>query len=232
MTSNMTGSKAGAMMGAWLDITPDVEGEFADWYFREHVPERVTLPGWLSGRRYTSPDDGPNKYLALYEATAKDVFDSAAYRERLDQPTDWTQKIMPQFRNFVRSVFDVRLELGHQYGGVIATMRYGNGDAVAGWLENEALPALAERSGICRVRLLEADEGLSKPDTEEAQMRAAAGGNAWAPWTICIESIGMAWLRPAIADLLPDEALVDRGATAITTGYYDLVFGMEHREPK
>ncbi|MDA1097714.1 MAG: hypothetical protein O2967_01920 [Proteobacteria bacterium] len=220
---------AGAMMAAWLDITPEVEDEFADWYFREHVPERVSLPGFLSGRRYTAPDGGPNKYLALYEATAKAVFASEAYRARLEAPTPRTSKIMPQFRNFARSVFDVRLELGNQYGGAVCTIRYGAGADLAGWLERDALPALAERSGICRVRLLEADEAQSKPQTSEARMRGNAGGNAWAPWTICIESIGMAWLRPAVAELLPDSALAQRGATEIATGYYDFVFGMEHR---
>ena len=220
---------ADAMMAAWLDITPEVEAEFADWYFREHVPERVTLPGFLSGRRYTAPGEGPNKYLALYEATATEVFASDAYRARLDQPTEWTSKIMPHFRNFARSVFDVRLEIGDQYGGAIATIRYANGDGPAGWLEGEVLPALAERSGICRVRLLQADEEQSKPQTKEAQMRDGSGGNAWAPWTVCIEGIGMAWLRPAVADLLPDQALAERGATEIATGYYDFVFGMENR---
>jgi len=220
---------AGAMMAAWLDITPEVEVEFADWYFREHVPERVTLPGFLSGRRYTAPGAGPNKYLALYEATATEVFASEAYRARLEAPTPWTSKIMPHFRNFARSVFDVRLELGNQYGGAITTIRYGGGGDLVGWLEGEALPALAERSGICRVRLLEADEAQSKPKTKEARMRDSAGGNAWAPWTVCIESIGMAWLRPAVDELLPERALAQRGATDIATGYYDFVFGMENR---
>jgi hypothetical protein len=218
----------GAMMAAWLDIAPEVEAEFADWYFREHVPERVTLPGFLAGRRYTAPGNEPNKYLALYEATGKAVFASNTYRERLEQPTPWTTKIMPHFRNFARSVFDVRLELGSQYGGAIATIRYANGAGLAGWLESEALPALAARSGICRVRLLEADEAQSRPKTREAGMRGGAGGNAWAPWTISIESIGMAWLRPAVTELLPDHALAERGATDIMIGYYDLVFGMEH----
>lgn len=220
---------AGAMMAAWLDITAEVEAEFADWYFREHVPERVTLPGFRSGRRYTAPDGGPKKYLALYEGASKDVFASEAYRERLDVPTEWTTKIMPHFRNFARSVFDVRLELGNQYGGAITTIRYASGDGLVDWLEGEALPALAERSGICRVLLLEGDEEQSKPKTKEAKMRDAAGGNAWAPWTICVESIGMDWLRPAVTDLLPDRALAERGATEIATGYYDFVFGMENR---
>jgi len=216
-----------AMAAAWLDITPEVEAEFADWYFREHIPERVTLPGFLSGRRYTAPGGGTNKYLALYEATSKDVFGSEAYRERLNQPTEWTTKIMPHFRNFVRSVFDVRLELGSQYGGSIATIRYASGSDVVDWLESEALPALARRSGICRVRLLEADEEQSAPSTNEARMRDAEGGNAWAPWTICVESIGMDWLLPAVSDALPEGALAERGATEIATGYYDFVFGME-----
>ncbi len=221
---------AGAMMAAWLDITPEVEAEFADWYFREHIPERVTLPGFLSGRRYTAPGGGPNKYLALYEGTSKDVFSSPVYRERLDVPTEWTQRIMPHFRNFARSVFDVRLEIGNQYGGAVATIRYNTGENLADWLEGEVLPALAERSGICRVLLLQADENQSKPKTKEAEMRAGAGGNAWAPWTICVESIGMDWLRPAMAGALPEQALAEHGATDIITGCYDLVFGMENRD--
>jgi hypothetical protein len=216
-----------AMAAAWLDITPEVEAEFADWYFREHIPERVTLPGFLSGRRYTAPGGGPHKYLALYEATSKDVFASEAYRQRLNQPTEQTTRIMPHFRNFVRSVFDVRLDLGSQYGGSIATIRYASGSAAVGWLESAALPALARRSGICRVRLLQADEAQSAPKTSEARMRDAGGGNAWAPWTICVESIGMDWLRPALSEALPQAALAERGATEIATGYYDLVFGME-----
>ena len=130
----------GAMMAAWLDITPEAEAEFADWYFREHMPERVALPGFLSGRRYTAPGDGPNKYLALYEATSKEVFASEAYRACLEGPTRWTSKIMPHFRNFARSVFDVRLDLGNQYGGAIATIRYDDGAGLAAWLEGDALP--------------------------------------------------------------------------------------------
>ncbi len=220
---------AGAMMAAWLDITPEVEAEFAEWYFREHVPERVSLPGFLSGRRYTATGAGPNKYLALYEATSKEVFASRAYRARLEQPTEWTSRIMPRFRNFARSVFDVRLDLGQQYGGAITTIRYASGAGLAGWLERDALPALAERPGICRVRLLEADEAQSKPKTREAEMRGSAGGNAWAPWTVCVESIGIAWLRPAVAELLSERALAEHGATEIATGYYDFVFGMENR---
>ena len=216
-----------AMLAAWLDITPEVETEFADWYFREHIPERVTLPGFLSGRRYTAPCGRLNKYLALYEATSKDVFASKAYREILNQPTESTTKFMPHFRNFMRSVFDVRLELGSQYGGTIATIRYASGTDLVDWLEGEALGALAKRSGICRVRLLEADEQQSTPNTNEARMRDAEGGNAWVPWTICVESIGMDWLRPAVSDTLPEGALAERGATKIITGYYDLVFGME-----
>ncbi len=225
---------ASAMMAAWLDITPEVEAEFSDWYFREHIPERVTLPGFLSGRRYTSHGGGPNKYLALYEGVAKEVFASEAYRERLDVPTEWTTRIMPHFRNFARSVFDVRFELGNQYGGTVATIRYDApgalGTNLAKWLKGQVLPALAEHSGICRVRLLEGDEDQSKPKTQEAQMREGAGGNAWAPWTVCIESIGIDWLRPAMTEMLPDQALAEQGATDIVTGYYDLVFGMENRD--
>ena len=221
---------AKAIMGAWLDITPEVEAEFADWYFREHVPERVTLPGFLSGRRYSSPEAGPNRYLALYQAKSVEVFASPAYRERLNNPTAWTDRIMPNFRNFTRSVFHVRRTWGEPYGGTIATLRYASGGDCRDWLEGEALPALAERSGICRVRLLEADEAQSAPDTSEARMRGDEGGNAWAPWAIIADGIGPDWLGPALDAAGLEAGLAERGALDIATGRYDLVFGMENRD--
>lgn len=220
---------ANVLMTAWVDVTAEAESEFQDWYFREHVPERVTLPGFLSGRRYTAPEAQPNRFLALYEATGVEVFASEAYRERLNNPTDWTNRIMPYFRNTVRTVFHIRGTWRAQYGGAIATIRYGAGEGAREWLAEEALPALAEASGICRARLLEADAEQSMPDTTEARMRGETGGNAWAPWGIIVEGIGAEWLAPALAAADLEAGLRARGACDVVTGRYDLVFGMENR---
>ena len=32
-----------------MDIDPEYEGEFNRWYNEEHVPERLSVPGFLSG---------------------------------------------------------------------------------------------------------------------------------------------------------------------------------------
>ncbi len=109
-------------------------------------------------------------------------------------------------------------------------LRYASGGDCRDWLEGEALPALAERSGICRVRLLEADEAQSAPDTSEARMRGDEGGNAWAPWAIIADGIGPDWLGPALDAAGLEAWLAERGALDIATGRYDLVFGMENRD--
>ena len=41
-----------AVLAIWNDIAPGGDAEFNHWHTREHVPERVGVPGFLRGRRY------------------------------------------------------------------------------------------------------------------------------------------------------------------------------------
>ena len=36
----------------WHDIAPEATDEFYQWHNREHMPERVGIPGFRLGRRY------------------------------------------------------------------------------------------------------------------------------------------------------------------------------------
>ena len=46
----------------WTSADPEHERDFNRWYDREHVEERVRIPGFVSGTRYQSVR-GPRKYL-------------------------------------------------------------------------------------------------------------------------------------------------------------------------
>jgi hypothetical protein len=35
----------------WNDVAPEGLAEFYEWHHREHMPERVSIPGFLRGRR-------------------------------------------------------------------------------------------------------------------------------------------------------------------------------------
>jgi len=75
------------VLAIWNGIAPEAEEDFVAWHVREHIPERLALPGFLRGRRYVALDGFP-KYFNFYETTTADDLSSAAYRARsMRRPT-------------------------------------------------------------------------------------------------------------------------------------------------
>ena len=68
--------------GLLLTITeprPELETEFNAWYDTEHIVERVSIPGFLSARRWVADvKPGEGKYLATYELVSPGVLESDA----------------------------------------------------------------------------------------------------------------------------------------------------------
>ena len=83
-----------AALGIWMDVDPAGLDDFNAWYRRQHLPERLSVPGFLRGRRYQTTGEGP-VYFTLYETADAAVLSSAAYLERLNNPTDWTRRALP-----------------------------------------------------------------------------------------------------------------------------------------
>ena len=84
--------------GLLLTLTeppPSMEEEFNAWYDEEHLPERLSIPGFLSARRWVA-DCGPGegKYLATYELSSPAVLQSAAYLERFNNQTPWSRRCL------------------------------------------------------------------------------------------------------------------------------------------
>ena len=52
-----------------------------------------------------------------------EVFRSPAYLERLNNPTEWSNKVQPTFRNFLRVACDRIASAGVGDGGAMATIR-------------------------------------------------------------------------------------------------------------
>src|SRR5690606_14577141 len=94
----------GAVMCTWTDCVAEAEPDFTEWYNRQHLAERVAVPGFLSGARYVAVRGRP-KYLAYYEWESTAVGPTPAYMERQNNPTRWTRRIMRAFRNTIRTVF-------------------------------------------------------------------------------------------------------------------------------
>jgi hypothetical protein len=87
------------------DIDPAHEAEFHRWYEEEHLGERMTIPGFISARRFEAIEGG-QKYLAIYDLETPDVLQTAAYRHIIDAgKSPWTKRMESLFVNGRRNVY-------------------------------------------------------------------------------------------------------------------------------
>ncbi len=106
-------SKAAVAM--WWNMAPEQREEFEDWHSHEHFPERMGIPGFLRGSRWAHVDGG-ERFFVMYELDDYATLTSSAYRERLNNPTPWSTKMMPHHQGMVRS----QCRLMHSAGGGIS----------------------------------------------------------------------------------------------------------------
>ncbi len=92
-------SGAGGLLVNAMNVTPDHEAEFNEWYDHEHIPALAAVPGVLSARRFRDPK-GTHKYLALYHLASADVPAGEAWKTAAASP--WTERLRPHFRDHLR----------------------------------------------------------------------------------------------------------------------------------
>ena len=96
---------AGGIVLNAMNIAPELEAEFNEWYDKEHIPALAAVPGVLAARRFRAPStpiDGNRKYVALYHLASPDVPEGAAWKTA--RQSDWTSRLQPHFRDHLRLV--------------------------------------------------------------------------------------------------------------------------------
>jgi hypothetical protein len=163
------GLKGRAFLAIWHDIAEAGEAEYNAWHTRQHMPERLGVPGFLVGRRYADRNRDHQRYFTLYEGATLETFSSEAYRARLNNPTAWSIRTQPSFLNFARSACVVAASLGRGIGGALATIRLDLADGGAADFE-AAAETLAARmlalDGITGAHL-----GVAAPETTRIRTR-------------------------------------------------------------
>ncbi|HEV2301876.1 MAG TPA: hypothetical protein VGR91_09945 [Stellaceae bacterium] len=91
------GAEAILLIG--MNVAPEHEGEFNEWYNSEHIPALGSVPGVLAARRYRG-GGASQRYVALYHFAASEVPYSAAWKEAAETP--WTQRMRTHFRDHLR----------------------------------------------------------------------------------------------------------------------------------
>jgi hypothetical protein len=207
----------------WNDVAPGSEREFDRWHIKEQMPERLAVPGFLRGRRYTA-DLGHPRYFTLYETASVETLGSPPYLARLNDPTPWSREIFPLWQNTTRTACRVTASRGRGIGGCVATVELSpepRRDAeLRGWLTELVLPRLVEHQDAVGAHLCEADVAVSQLASEEKRDRG--GSDAVARWVVLVEGSGAEPVTAVCLEFLATELLRQRGGTAGWSGIYRL----------
>jgi hypothetical protein len=182
----------------WTNIPDDAEADFNRWYDREHVAERVGMPGFLFGRRYRAAADAPLRYLALYGTESVEALSSPGYIAALSQQSPWSQRCLARMTDTRRLVGTVTRRHGAGHGAKIMagllTLPASAAEATRGLLDEGLLKPAAALDGVVSAWLLEADPALSRPVTPNAP---APDPNGPLTWLVAIEA-GVTDAFPAV----------------------------------
>ncbi|MEZ2126371.1 MULTISPECIES: hypothetical protein [unclassified Sinorhizobium] len=200
-----------AVLAIWNGIAPEAEEEFVAWHVREHIPERVGLPGFLRGRRYVATEGHP-KYFNFYETETISDLSSPAYLTRLDSPSPWTKAVVAHFTDTSRTICKVALSKGQGDGAAMMTVRFSTAREPQSFIER--LQATADKAlgiaGIVGFHLLQGDSAASNRQTAEKKLRDRA--DEIAAWILLIEAVDLQALERLEKKLSLGEVLTGHGA--------------------
>jgi hypothetical protein len=214
-----------AALGIWMDVDAAGVEDFNAWYRRQHLPERLAVPGFLRGRRYEGSADGP-RYFTLYETADASVLGSAPYLERLNAPTEWTRRALPRVRRMVRNAYRRIATTGSDARTrSLLTVRVqphsGRGPYVRTALLGEA-PGTLSALGVEAAAVYESETAATSVLTEE---RRIVGGDVAAapPFLVLCELTGAADAAALDAHW---RGWASRVAADVTVDPYRLLYGL------
>jgi hypothetical protein len=90
---------AAALLLIAMNVAPEHEAEFNEWYNTEHIPALGGVKGTLSARRYRGTG-ATQRYAALYHLASSEVPYSSEWKSAAN--TAWTERMRPHFRDHLR----------------------------------------------------------------------------------------------------------------------------------
>jgi hypothetical protein len=215
-----------AAVAMWWTIRAEQRAEFGDWHSHEHFPERMSIPGFRRGSRWTSTRDAEG-FFVLYELEQYETLTSKGYLDRLNAPTPWSTKMMPHHLNMVRSQCRVIASFGGGVATALATIRLSAGRGQEESLKDALVAALrdqASKPGLTGAHLLITDTPQTRSRTTEQQIRGADGV---ADWIVLLSGYDPDVVQDAVAARFSPSALQGMGAQGDPmAGRYTLAFTM------
>lgn len=160
-----------------FDIEADAIDEHDRWHTHEHLPERLSIPGFRRGTRWIATEGGP-RYMVLYEVESLATLASEAYLARLNHPTPWTTRMMPHYRGMIRGLCTVVGSFGLGQGGTATLIRFSpeasQSASLVRWLVEDMLPAVPQLPGLGGAHLLQGAQMAAM--TNEQRIRGTDRG--------------------------------------------------------
>jgi hypothetical protein len=214
------------MLLVFNEVKPRHERDFNEWYNREHIDERVNLPGFKRARRYVAVKASP-KYLATYECETVDDLGTPGYLAKLgDNQTPWSRAVIARFTHFHRMTARVQLDLVHGEGGALTTVRFTpqppQRRRLIDWLK-KALPPLIAKPGMVGAAVVENDVEIANAPVASRSMDLRA---EQPEWVALLEGADPAATSSAARTLFKASALRPFGVTRPPViGTYRFLFG-------
>ncbi|VVE30131.1 sugar ABC transporter [Pandoraea pneumonica] len=150
----MTATAPRAQLCIWTNIDPAFEADFNRWYDREHMQERVAIPGFRFARRFKALHDTPRPYLALYCTQDAGVFTSEPYAQAFNHQTEWSLRNFARMQGTQRRVGTLDVEAGEGQGGQLAAFVLNEATVAKAHARLASqLTELAQGDGIVRATL-------------------------------------------------------------------------------
>jgi hypothetical protein len=210
----------------WLDVRAEQRSEFCDWHSHEHFPERLSIPGFRRGSRWSSALETDGLFV-MYELEQYETLTSKGYLDRLNAPTPWSTKMMPHHLNMVRSQCRIVASFGGGVAAALATIRLapqaGRENSLKEMLFG-TLHACSDKPGLTGAHLLITDTPKTSSPTTEQRIR---GSDSTADWIVLVSGYDGEAVQHAVDGRLSPTALRHAGAQDTrTAGRYNLAFTM------
>jgi hypothetical protein len=97
---------AGGVILVSMDVDPDRDQEFNDWYDTEHIPHLSAVPGVIAARRFRAVRGTP-AYVALYHVETTDIYATRTWVAANETP--WMLRMRRFQRNRTYFMFPSRV---------------------------------------------------------------------------------------------------------------------------
>mgnify|MGYP003334085317 FL=1 len=163
-------------LAIWCEIGAEDLADYRAWITKEHIADRTFLPGW-NGARFCVDVTNERAHFFLYATENKDVFSAQPYLNVLNNPSPWTNRIMPKFGPFDRALGEQLFKLGNGFGSYMMVSRIKDESSIDLADVKSKFAKFMDMPDIVSVRLMKLDRSATDIKSQEKTMRKGAEGD-------------------------------------------------------